>query len=479
MLSTLKTYLKSFDAFRQVPAKSLAIFRVFFGFVMLYEFYYKYDYIIGYLIQQEFLFTYDFFHWVEPMAKDNMRLFFLGSMIAACMVIIGLAYRLSMTMVFMAWTYIFLLDKGHYNNHYYLYSLISLLMIFTGANRTFSVDAYLFPKLKGTIPFWNIGILRFQMFVVYFYGGLAKLNIDWLRGTPLRQWLWANSADYPVWYQGFVRTEFAAYFYSYGGLVFDLTIGFLLLHKKLRYWALGLLVFFHISNHFFWNIGSFPWFALLATSLFFDANWPTQLWNKIFKKTANSITESISIASNQRRNWKPVSTTLLGLFIAFQLLFPFRQFLYQGNPSWTGEGQFFAWRMMLVDTLDGIKFKIKDAEDPEYYEVAVEEYMLFNQFRKVTRTPRALLQFTHHLRDVMLKGGAKDPVVKMEIYRSVNGRPYALLADSTLNYAKVKNDPFSSSKWIMPFNESDSIDVIWELEKKLTNELTSLELNNR
>lgn len=475
MIAALKTYVKNFDPFKRVSPESLAFFRVFFGCVMIYEFNNKYVYVVDYLVDQDILFTYDFFHWVIPMAKADMRLFFLAAFIASSMVAIGLAYRFSMTVVFLSWTYIFLLDRGHYNNHYYLYALISFLMIFTGANRSFSVDGWLFPKLKGSIPFWNLGILRFQMFVVYFYGGLAKLNMDWLRGTPLRQWLWANSADYPLWYQGFVRTEFATYFYSYGGLIFDLGIGFILLHKKYRHWALVILAFFHISNHFFWNIGSFPWFALVSTGLFFDANWPSKIWNIIFKRTPKPELKTTPQLATAGFNLKPITLSLLGVYITFQLLFPLRQFLYDGNPSWTGQGQFFAWRMMLVDTLDGIKFKIKDADDPQYYDVAVEQYLMFNQFRKVTRTPRALLKLTHHLRDVMLEGGAKDPIVKMEIYRSVNGRPYALLADTTLNYANVEDDPFSSPKWMMPFNESDSIDVIWELEKKLTNQLSSLE----
>ena len=40
-----------------------------------------------------------------------------------------------------------------------------------------------------TAPAWALWILRFQIGVVYFYGGLMKINGDWLHGEPMRTWL--------------------------------------------------------------------------------------------------------------------------------------------------------------------------------------------------------------------------------------------------------------------------------------------------
>ena len=71
-----------------------------------------------------------------------------------------------------------------------------------------------------------------QIFIVYFYGGIAKINPDWLRGEPMRHWL-QNSSDFPV-VGPFLTTELAAYLFSYGGLLFDLLIGFILLSSKTR-----------------------------------------------------------------------------------------------------------------------------------------------------------------------------------------------------------------------------------------------------
>ena len=62
----------------------------------------------------------------------------------------------------------------------------------------------------------------------------------------------------------------------------------------------------------------------------------------------------------------------------------------------------------------------------------------------------------------MIKGGAKDPIVKMEIYKSFNGRPYMLLNDTALNYATVEETYFSVPDWIQPGNEDEEPGQLWK-----------------
>ena len=42
-----------------------------------------------------------------------------------------------------------------------------------------------------------------------------------------------------------------------------------------------------------------------------------------------------------------MTTTLLGIYVAFQLLVPLRHWLYPGDVNWTDEGHRFSWRMKL------------------------------------------------------------------------------------------------------------------------------------
>ena len=130
---------------------------------------------------------------------------------------------------------------------------------------------------SSTVPAWTIWLLRFQIGVPYFYGGLAKLNADWLQGYPMRYWL-SERADFPVIGQYFHNVS-TAYFFSYSGLLIDLLAVPLLLWKRTRVLMFVVLMSFHFVNTRLFNIGIFPWFMLAATTraislpaAFFDAN---------------------------------------------------------------------------------------------------------------------------------------------------------------------------------------------------------------
>ena len=99
--------------------------------------------------------------------------------------------------------YCFFICKGHYNNHYYLYILLPLLLSMTNADNWLSIKNWLQrrkdPQFKAAeIPNWQLFILQFQLFIVYFYGGLAKLNTDWLNAYPPRIWLHELEGTYPT-----------------------------------------------------------------------------------------------------------------------------------------------------------------------------------------------------------------------------------------------------------------------------------------
>jgi uncharacterized membrane protein YphA (DoxX/SURF4 family) len=448
------------NLFQEVSGKSLAVFRIGFGLVMLYELMNMRLYILNDLLASSYFITYDLFPWVRPFPMPVMEFFAAISVMASLFVIIGFKFRVAQSIVAFVWTYAFLMDQGHYNNHYYLYSIVSFVLIFSGANRNYSLDAKLGPKQWSTAVFRvEYLIIQLQVFVVYFFGAVAKMNGDWLAGWPMKLWLSTGIEQFPTWYGDFVTSNFGVMFYSWGGMLFDFSIGFVLFHKKLRYWALPALVFFHVSNHFFWNIGTFPWFSILVTFMYFEPDWPQIVLSKMGFSRIGNLGLSARKATNRKRNWVAIFFTL---YIAIQFLAPFRQFIYQGSPGWHGYAQHFAWRMMLVDMVSGVQFRIKDTGDSEFVNVRMEDYITFRQFRKSARIPSSFLDFAHFLGDEMIKGGAKEPVVKMEIYKSFNGRPYALLNDTTVNYARVEETYFSVPNWIQPGNESEEPGQLWE-----------------
>ena len=146
---------------------------------------------------------------------------------------------------------------------------ISFLMIFLPANRALSIDALLRPQLRtDVVPAWTLWLLRAQIGIAYFFGGIAKLNSDWLiGGEPMRMWLrplMTMPAIGPIF-----QNERVVYSFVYGGLLLDLLVVPLMLWRRTRLIAFAAAVVFNLINAAIFNIGIFPWFMLGATLIFF------------------------------------------------------------------------------------------------------------------------------------------------------------------------------------------------------------------
>ena len=167
-------------------------------------------------------------------------------------------------------------------------SLLSLVMIFLPLNRVASLDSRRASKGEAlpAIPRGVLWLLMAQIGLVYVFGGLAKLNPDWLlHAQPLRIWLY-NATDVPM-IGGLFREEWMAYAISWGGAMFDLTIAGWLLWRKTRTWAYGVLVLFHLATALlFPALGMFPWLMIGLTLVFFAPDWPLKLASKMTGRSA-------------------------------------------------------------------------------------------------------------------------------------------------------------------------------------------------
>ena len=194
--------------------------------------------------------------------------FFVLGLAAAC-VMVGFLYRIAAPVFFLAFTYSFLLDQTRYLNHFYLVCLISFLMCFLPAERAFSVDALLRRKIRSdVVPAWTLWLLRAQVGIPYFYGGIAKLNSDWIHGgEPMRTWLRPLTRMPGV---GPIFTaDWVVYSFVIGGLMLDLLVVPLLLWRRTRLFAFAAAVVFNLINAVIFDIGIFPWLMLGALLIFF------------------------------------------------------------------------------------------------------------------------------------------------------------------------------------------------------------------
>jgi hypothetical protein len=364
-------------AFAPVDIASLACFRIAFGAVMAWEVvrYFQHGWIASYFIRPEFHFTYLGFGWVKPWPGQGMYVHF---------VVLGLA-------ALVLFAHVFLIDEAYYLNHFYLITLIAFVLVFVPAHRALSLDARRRPGLRSDhAPAWTLWLLRAQVGIPYFFGGLAKINGDWLRGEPIGSWL-ADRTDFPL-IGRFFTSEWMALAFAYGGLLLDLTIVPLLLWKRTRPWAFAAGVLFHGLNAMLFDIGIFPWLMIAATLLFFEPEWPRRLG--LLPPLARRRRDPDLLPTPARARW---TVAAAAAYLAVQVLLPLRHLAYPGDVSWTEEGHFFAWHMKLRDKDATASFTVKDRDTGETWTAGPRAYLSRRQAEKMAGHPDMILQFAHHL----------------------------------------------------------------------------------
>jgi vitamin K-dependent gamma-carboxylase len=437
--------------FSRIDIAPLVYFRVAFGAIMFWEVwrYFSHDWIRRYWIEPAFNFTYYGFDWVKPLPGSGMYFLFAGLGILAIFITLGFWYRVSATLFFIGFTYSFLLEQARYLNHFYLVCLLSFLLIFLPADRALSLDALRRPAMTAdSVPAWTLWLLRAQIGIVYFYAGIAKLNADWFQGEPLRIWL-SERTDFPligVWF----TEEWMVYLLSYSGLLLDLLVFPLLLWRKTRIPAFLIAVAFHLTNARLFSIGIFPWFMIAVTVLFFSPH----RFRKFFDRwlPTKRLGRYKLLPAQPLKPRQRLTLACLSIYLAVQLLVPFRHFLYPGNVNWTYEGHQFSWHMKLLDKDAEAEFLVTDLRNQTTWTVYPEDYLERWQVRKMSTRPDMILQFSHYLADELRQEGYDQVEVRAKVLSSLNGREPQLLIDPEVNLAAEKRT-LAHAPWIMPLTE--------------------------
>ena len=432
-----------------IDIAGLVFFRISFGIILLCEVfrYFDHNWIRRYWINPDFYFTYEGFSWVTPWSGDGMyyHFYFLG--ILAFFIAIGFLYRISTVLFFLGFTYIFLLDKTNYLNHFYLIILLSFILIFLPAHRAFSIDAKIFPKIKTDwVRNWTLWWLKIQIGIAYFFGGIAKINGDWLQCEPMRRWL-SQRTDFPLIGQWFTE-EWMVYIFTYGGLLLDLLIFPLLIFRKTRLPAAIAIVCFHLMNAKLFSIGIFPWFMIATTAIFFP---PEKLRFLNFFPSKN-----MQIKKELKEKKIPPFVTSkwvvwgLGIYLFIQVTVPFRHLLFDGNVSWTEEGHRFAWHMKLRSKSGKISFYVEDLDTKIMKEINLSDYLTQRQRRKIKSKPDMILQFAHYLAEEAVQNGQKNVSVFARSQCGLNGRYKTDLINTKVDLSKIEYPFYTKASWILP-----------------------------
>lgn len=409
--------------FEPEDAAALGAFRVFFGLVMAVDAlrYLLAGWITSYFVEPTFHFAFLGFEWVAPLPSPWLHALFVALVVAGLLVAAGVAYRAACAFLFIGHTYVFLLDATNYLNHAYLLCLLTFLMIWLPADRAFTARCP-----AGLVPRWPRLLLRTQIAIVYVYGGLAKIDPDWLSGHPLQSWLRHSARDLPWAARLLVQPEFAR-FIAWGGLAFDLLIVPALVWRRTRGVAVAASIAFHLANANLFRIGVFPYLMLACMTLFLAPDWPRRV---------PGLAARIPPPPTFFRP-RP-SPAIVGFFFAWtaiQIVLPLRPHLASGDVAWNEEGHYFSWRMKLRAKRGNAVFELRDPQTGRSWVVLPSEELTPRQEGKMAGKPDLILQYAHHLAEQHQAALGRPVEVRARVRVSLNDRPPQDLVDPTVDLA--------------------------------------------
>ncbi len=434
-----------------VDGASLAIFRISFGAILLWDVFRYWPRIQRLFLDSQtnpgggFQFKYYGWEWVPALPGDGMYVLFAIIGLASLGIMLGLFYRSACLVFLVTFGWQFFIEQTNYLNHFYLVILIGICLLLVPADQVWSLR-------RGTrsnwIPRWSLLGLVMMTEIVLLYAGLVKINSDWLQGWPLKFWFASRDGDYPLLGSLLTNPDFAV-FSAWFSMLLHLLGAPLLFFKRTRLIVFSLYAIFHVSNALIFSIGIFPWLTLCATTLFFAPDWPRR-WLQLLAINSQPGPRPAQLELSRD---KPV-LLLFGIFLGYNILMPMRPLIYPGTVAWTEEGHRFSWRMKLRDKEARIEFQVLDPDTGKYWQVNPAIWLTRRQFEKMPNRPDMILQFAHHLDTVWQdKYRVRAPVVTAQTLCSLNFRKPQYLLDRQRDLSTVPRS-LKPADWILPLEPS-------------------------
>ena len=453
-------------AARPVAGQSLALFRVAFGLLMLGDVAHILEagWLTRFYVDREILFPYYGLE-VPPLPAPWLHLLWGACGLCCVLVALGALYRLAIWGFNAIFIYFFLLDQALYLNHFYMIALFGLLLGCTDAHRCWSLDRRL-GRVRGmrAVPRWNLLILQFQVEVILVFAGLVKIEIDWLRGEPLRTWMLERSWS-PL--SPLFELDWIAFAAPVLVILLHVVGAPLLLWSRTRLGMFLIYCAFHIANAHLFNIGVFPWMTIAATTILFSPDWPSQLGRRfgtaagrlgMRRPVPPELTAGLrrlfvgprgKDGPQEIRRPHPAALAAFGVYALLQLWLPVRDLAFEGHVGWTEEGQKFSWRMMLYSGAGNGRFlvvapdgRVRVADHASHLDAA-QAYLVFTK-------PEMLLRYAHWLSDRHAAQGVGKVRIHADIGKSVNGKPWRRFVDPGVDLAAVDGmNWFGAEPWLL------------------------------
>ncbi|CAL8106506.1 unnamed protein product [Orchesella dallaii] len=397
------------------------------------------------------------FEWIQPLPTQQACILYSIMWAGSIGIMLGLKFRLSCLLYLCPYVYFFLLDKSRWNNHSYLFGLFAMLLTWSGAGHHMSIDTLNLPaknKLSG-VPKWNYLILKFQISLLYFFAGVKKLfDSDWVNGYSMKN-LSKHSLFSPLKMVTDAETiEF--YMVHMGGLVYDLTVGFMLNFDFSKKAAYLLSLMFHGLNSQIFHIGMFPYVCLASLVLFCKPHeFPCSLFkSKLDQKSRNNSSDKLQ-RTQQHGSSIPrnscssrVTTGFLLFYILLQIVLPFSHSITQGYNTWTKGLYGYSWDMM-INSWETLHQKITVRN----YETGDERYLdpdVWVTNDRWSSHPDMARQYAGCISRNLARFNITNIEIYMDVWKSLNGRFQQRMYDPRVNILTAPWSPFEEVTWVLP-----------------------------
>src|SRR5690606_33374229 len=202
---------------------------------------------------------------------------------------------------------------------------------------------------------------------------------------------------------------------------------------------------FHSLTHVFFNIGMFPFIMSVAALIFFPTDWPRRAAARL---GLQGLASAPMAPVPSRPTRAPVLAAVLA-YVALQVLFPLRHYLYPGDVAWNEEGMRWSWKVLLREKHGSVTYRVRLPGRATDLEVPAARYLDPRQEREMAGQPDLILQLAHHLAADLARQGHPGAEVRVDALVSWNGRRPAPMIDPIRDLARVENG-LAPADWILP-----------------------------
>lgn len=279
--------------FYPIPAYTIALFRIVFGLVLLFDAFYilmnarEYLGPDGLLSHKRFKSRYKgralsvflILPGTMPVVYTvlGLHIFFL------LMMIVGLFTTVSTIFVFVTLSSIIKRNVIICNGGDNVARMMCLLLIFSSSGHAFSFDTYLFhmqTPLDGytLIAPWAMRLMQIQVSIIYIYTVYWKLKGATYRNGTAMYYVMSNDNYRRFRIPGILLTKPYVQILTWGALVVEFILGIGLWITDIHYAILLVGLLFHIAIEYILNVHLFGWYMMASLLLFIN---PADLWNFI------------------------------------------------------------------------------------------------------------------------------------------------------------------------------------------------------